>query len=146
MDDNQHSLKVLSFFFTNIAGHPYGEELGWIKPLSSNSCNCIFSSANSLNSINWWLFSDHTITQGHNWVKHHMFDHMSLLVDQVDFRNSFNNSSDLNADSNRKTCNKFWIQNSNSNLKLYFTSWTWAHTLHLALVYNTVIHLKLRKA
>jgi hypothetical protein len=52
----------------------------------------------------------------------------------------------LNSNSNKKTCNKFWIQNSNSNLKLYFMSWTWAHTLHLTLVYNTVVHLNLHRA
>src|SRR5688500_5953064 len=42
-----HSLKLSSFFFTNSAGHPQGEVLGRINPLSSNSCNCFFNSANS---------------------------------------------------------------------------------------------------
>jgi hypothetical protein len=84
--------------------------------------------------INWWLISDHTITQGHHWVKHHMFDQMPLLVDQVDFGNSFNNSSNLNLNSNQKTCNKFWTPQTNSDLKLYFMNWTWAHTLQVTLV------------
>jgi hypothetical protein len=75
-----------------------------------------------------------------------MFDQMPLLVDQVNFGKSFNNSSNLNSNLNRKTCNKFWIPNSNSNLKLHFMGWTWAHTLHLTLVYNTVVHLNLHRA
>jgi hypothetical protein len=45
--------------------------------------------------LNWWVFSDHTIIQGHHWVKHHMFNQMPLLVDQVDFRKSFNKSLKL---------------------------------------------------
>jgi hypothetical protein len=46
-----HSLKLSSFFFTNKAQHPQGEVLGQIKPLSSNSCNCFFNSANSAGGI-----------------------------------------------------------------------------------------------
>ncbi|MFS7970995.1 hypothetical protein Hanom_Chr09g00827531 [Helianthus anomalus] len=33
-----------SFFFTNRIGAPQGEELGWMKPFSSNSSNCVLSS------------------------------------------------------------------------------------------------------
>ena len=35
----------------NKAGQPHGEVLGRMKPLSSNSCNWIFNSANSLGVI-----------------------------------------------------------------------------------------------
>ena len=35
-----------SFFLTNKTGAPQGELLGQINPLSSNSCICIFNSAN----------------------------------------------------------------------------------------------------
>jgi hypothetical protein len=31
-------------------------------------------------------------------------------------------------------------------LKLHFMGWTWAHTLHLTLVYNTVVHVNLHRA
>jgi hypothetical protein len=110
--------------------------LGFSKEFQFETC-CYF---------NWWLFSDHTIIQGHHWVKHHMFDQMPLLVEQVDFWKSFNNYPNLNSNLNQKTCDKFWIPNSNSNLKLHFMRWTWVHTLHLALVYNTVLHFKLRRA
>jgi hypothetical protein len=86
----------------------------WInqKGVQSRFCILGFSERFQIEtwcSINWWLFSDHTITQGHHWVKHHMFDQVPLLVDQVDFGNSFNNSSNLNSNPNQKTCNKFWI-------------------------------------
>jgi hypothetical protein len=33
------------------------------------------------------IISDQTIIQGHHWVKHHMVDQMSLLVDQFTFEN-----------------------------------------------------------
>jgi hypothetical protein len=46
-----HSLKNWSFFFTNKAGQPQGEVLGWIYPLSKISFNCTFNSANSLGVI-----------------------------------------------------------------------------------------------
>jgi hypothetical protein len=45
-----HNLKLSSFFFTNKAGHPQGDVLGWINPMSNNSCNCFFNSA-SLASV-----------------------------------------------------------------------------------------------
>jgi hypothetical protein len=60
--------------------------------------------------INWWLFSDHPIIQGHHWVKHHMSDQMPLLVDQVDFWKSFNNSPNLNSNLNRKLATSFGFQ------------------------------------
>ena len=50
-----HSLKLSSFFFKNKAGHPQGEVLGWMNPLSSNSCNCLFNSANSVGGILYGL-------------------------------------------------------------------------------------------
>src|SRR6266542_665952 len=34
-----------------MAEHPQGEELGWMKPLSSRSCSCTFISAKSLEDI-----------------------------------------------------------------------------------------------
>jgi hypothetical protein len=95
-------------------------------------------------SISWWLISDHTITQGHHWVKYHMFDQMLLLVDQFDFRNSCNNSSNLNSNSNRKTCIKFWIPNLNSNLKLHFKH-VWLTKYYQALIpyYKALLTLQL---
>jgi hypothetical protein len=66
MDGNQHNLKVLSFF-TKIAGHPHGEELGWIKPLSSNSCNYVLSSANSFGCILYALL-DIGVVPGFNSI------------------------------------------------------------------------------
>jgi hypothetical protein len=37
--------------FTNITGDPHGDELGRIKPFSSNSSICFFSLIKSLTSI-----------------------------------------------------------------------------------------------
>jgi hypothetical protein len=39
----------------NMAGHPHGDELGLINPFSNKSCNCVFSSANSLGGIRYDL-------------------------------------------------------------------------------------------
>ena len=35
---------VPSFFFTNNIGVPQGDTLGWMKPLSTRSCNYVFNS------------------------------------------------------------------------------------------------------
>src|SRR6185436_17619968 len=51
-----HNLRLSSLFFTNNVGQPQDEALGQIKPLSSSSCNWIFSSANSLGGIRYGLF------------------------------------------------------------------------------------------
>jgi hypothetical protein len=45
-----HNLK-LSSFFKNMAGHPQVEVLGWMKPLSYNSCNYFFNSVSSTSGI-----------------------------------------------------------------------------------------------
>jgi hypothetical protein len=45
-----HNLKLSSFFFTNKAGHPQGEVLGRMKPLSNNFCN-YFNFASSAGGI-----------------------------------------------------------------------------------------------
>jgi hypothetical protein len=76
-----------------------------------------------------------------SWV-----DQVPFLVDQFSFLNSFNISPNLNLNSNRKTRDKFLDSNPNSNLELHFMCYTWAHTLQLTLVCNTVTHLKLRRA
>jgi hypothetical protein len=96
--------------------------------------------------LNWWLFNDQPIIQGHHLVNYNMVDQMPLLVDQFSFWKSFNISPNLNSNSNRKTRDKFLDSNSNSNLELHFMCCTWVHTLHLTLVCNTVTHLKLRRA
>ncbi|KAJ0715029.1 hypothetical protein HanPI659440_Chr13g0496371 [Helianthus annuus] len=37
-----------SFFLTNSTGAPHGDELGYMKPLSSSSSSCFFSSCISV--------------------------------------------------------------------------------------------------
>jgi hypothetical protein len=71
-------------------------------------------------SITW-------LTKCHSWLT------------KLTFENLLNNYPNLNSNSNRKTRDKFWIPNSNSNLKLHFMCWTWVNTLHLTLVYNIVV-------
>ncbi|KAJ0615098.1 hypothetical protein HanIR_Chr02g0070121 [Helianthus annuus] len=39
-----------SFFLTNNTGAPHGDELGCIKPFSSRSSNCFFSSCISISA------------------------------------------------------------------------------------------------
>ena len=46
-----HSRRVLSFFFANRTGAPYGEVLGLINPLSNNSYIWTLSSCNSTRAI-----------------------------------------------------------------------------------------------
>ena len=46
-----HSRRVLSFFFANKTGAPYGEVLGLMNPLPSNSCIWTLSSCNSTDAI-----------------------------------------------------------------------------------------------
>ena len=46
-----HSRRVLSFFFANRTGAPYGEVLGPMNPLSSSSCSWTLSSCNSNGAI-----------------------------------------------------------------------------------------------
>jgi hypothetical protein len=74
------------------------------------------------------------LTKCHSWLT------------RLTLEKSFNNSSNLISNSNRKTCNRFWIPNSNSSSKIHFMGWTWAHTLHLTLAYNIVVHLNLHMA
>ena len=46
-----HSRRVLSFFFANRTGAPYGEVLGLMNPLSNSSCSWTLSSCNSTGAI-----------------------------------------------------------------------------------------------
>src|SRR5579862_8105877 len=46
-----HILMEPSFFLTNNTGAPHGDTLGLTKPLSNNSCNCVFNSPNSAGAI-----------------------------------------------------------------------------------------------
>ena len=46
-----HNRRVLSFFFTNRTGAPYGEVLILMNPLSSNSCILTLTSYNSTGAI-----------------------------------------------------------------------------------------------
>ena len=46
-----HSRRVLSFFFANKTGAPYGEVLDLMNPLSNNSCIWTLSSYNSAGAI-----------------------------------------------------------------------------------------------
>src|SRR3954463_13297123 len=44
-------LFVPSFFVTNRTGHPHGDELGRMKPLSNKASSWVLSSANSIGAI-----------------------------------------------------------------------------------------------
>ena len=46
-----HILIEPFFFLTNKTGAPRGKMLGLTKPLSNNSCNCIFNSPNYAGAI-----------------------------------------------------------------------------------------------
>ena len=46
-----HNLMLLSFFFTNNTGAPYGEMLGLANPFSNSSSNYLFNSFNSNGAI-----------------------------------------------------------------------------------------------
>jgi hypothetical protein len=60
-DDNSikgsivHTHSQSSIFFTKMAGHPHGMELGLINPFSNMSCSCVFNSANSLGTMRYDL-------------------------------------------------------------------------------------------